>query len=139
MAIESLTDRNFSSQSDVWSFGVVLWELFSLGKVPYPGIPVDRLIHRLLDGYRMEKPELASHKIGQLMNDCWKVEPSERPTFNQLEAILSNHLEEPVLNRRKANVNKQLGTHSVKLNQDKRVSIFLEMKAKFLLKSARKE
>ena len=129
MAIESLTDRNFSSQSDVWSFGVVLWELFSLGKVPYPGMPVDRLIHRLLDGYRMEKPEFASSEIGQLMNDCWKAEPSERPTFNQLEAKLSNHMDESVLSRRKTNVDE---TMNKIFNQDNRTSIFLEMKAKFL-------
>ena len=138
MAIESLTDREFSSQSDVWSFGIVLWELFSLGKVPYPGMPVDRLIHRLLDGYRMEKPEFASHEISQLMNDCWKVEPSERPTFNQLESKLNNHLDEIVLNRRRTDADKQLSPHStIKIIQNKRTSIFLEMKAKFLFKNAR--
>ena len=88
MAIESLADWIFSSQSDVWSFGVVLWEIFSLAKVPYPGIPYNQLIQGLQNGYRMTKPEFAPDEIGQLMADCWKTEPNQRPTFNQLVEAL---------------------------------------------------
>jgi serine/threonine protein kinase len=84
MAIESLTDWVFSSQSDVWSFGVVLWEMFSLSKVPYPGMPFNQLIAALQSGYRMEKPELMPQHIGRLMADCWKPEPRHRPTFSHL-------------------------------------------------------
>ena len=93
MAPESLTEMVFSSQSDVWSFGIILWELFSLGKVPYPGKGVDQLIHELQNGYRMDKPEFATNEIGQLMTNCWKANPSERPTFHQLQEALSNQIE----------------------------------------------
>ena len=90
MAIESLTDWVFSSQSDVWSFGVVLWEMFSLAKVPYAGLIVDEeFIRRLENGYRMEKPELMPQDIGRLMASCWKQEPRHRPTFSQLADTLS--------------------------------------------------
>ena len=56
MAIESLTDRVFSTQSDVWSFGVVLWETFSLGKTPYPGMsPDNNFVKYLLQGEKIPK------------------------------------------------------------------------------------
>ena len=85
MAPESLTEMVFSSQSDVWSFGIVLWELFSLGKVPYPGMGLNHLIRALQCGYRMDKPEFTTNEIGQLMADCWQSFPNERPTFHQLQ------------------------------------------------------
>ena len=94
MAIESLTDWVFSSQSDVWAFGVVLWEIFSLAKIPYPGLPFnDSFIHRLQNGYRMEKPEFATNDIYRLMIDCWKPEPNQRPTFSQLEEALKAQMD----------------------------------------------
>ena len=97
MAPESLTDRIFSTLSDVWSFGVVLWEIFSLGQSPYPGIAFGgHFIQQLQSGYRMEKPEYATNEIGQLMSDCWGNDPKERPTFCQLEIRISNQLEESV-------------------------------------------
>ena len=97
MAIESLTDWVFSSQSDVWSFGVVLWEIFSLGKVPYPGLQFDdSFIRRLQNGYRMEKPEFATNDIGRLMTNCWKPEPHQRPTFSQLEEALKAHMDSSI-------------------------------------------
>ena len=85
MAPESLTEMVFSSQSDVWSFSVVVWELFSFGKVPYPGMNFKELMRELLNGYRMEKPQFVTNEIGRLMTNCWKLEPNERPTFSYLQ------------------------------------------------------
>ena len=96
MAPESLTENVFSNKSDVWSFGVVMWELFSFGKVPYPGFDFRQLIRELLNGYRMETPPLATNVISGLMTDCWKTEPNERPTFHQLQDALGNHLESTI-------------------------------------------
>jgi serine/threonine protein kinase len=93
MAPESLIDCVFSSQSDVWSFGVVLWELFSLGQMPYPGIPLNQLVQGLKNGYRMNKPEYATNEIGHIMSECWRADPSQRMTFRQLEEALGNQLD----------------------------------------------
>ncbi|XP_046456457.1 vascular endothelial growth factor receptor 1-like isoform X2 [Daphnia pulex] len=97
MAIESLTDRIFSSQSDVWSYGILLWELFSLGKVPYPGMEVgSQLLKEIQSGYRMEKPEYATNTMSKVMTDCWKTDPKERPTFRQLQEMIHDHIESSV-------------------------------------------
>lgn len=64
MAIESIRDKLFSTQSDIWSFGIVLWELFTLAKTPYPGMEADeRLYNKLVDGYRMEAPPYAPKEM----------------------------------------------------------------------------
>ena len=92
MALESLKDNIFSSQSDVWSFGVVLWEIFSLSGVPYPGMNVDERFIRRLDeeGYRLPKPFYSSNEIYDLMIECWKSDPVQRPAFYILaEALMA--------------------------------------------------
>ncbi|XP_063227946.1 vascular endothelial growth factor receptor 1-like [Bacillus rossius redtenbacheri] len=99
MAIESLRDRVFSTQSDVWSYGVVLWEIFSLARTPYPGMEADeRLFNSLISGYRMECPEYSTREIYQLMLNCWDAEPTRRPTFTKLVeefgAMLENSVRE---------------------------------------------
>ncbi|XP_046744927.1 macrophage colony-stimulating factor 1 receptor 2-like [Diprion similis] len=96
MAIESLRDRVFSTKSDVWSFGVVLWELFSLARTPYPLIRPEDMCQTLAEGYRMEKPQYASRSIYQMMLRCWKAEPSERPSFERLKIDISELIEEHV-------------------------------------------
>jgi serine/threonine protein kinase len=137
MAIESLTDRIFSSQSDVWSYGIVLWELFSLGRVPYPGLTFPSIIKmncrgyeyvsvnlgmdvghilmkEILNGYRMDKPELAPKFFGEMMADCWKSDPKERPTFSQMEKVICGHMESSV-----SSDYLNMNAIYVKLNEDK--------------------
>ncbi|XP_046638612.1 vascular endothelial growth factor receptor kdr-like [Daphnia pulicaria] len=97
MAIESLTDRIFSTQSDVWSYGVLLWEIFTLGKVPYPGLEGNhQLVRQLEKGYRMEKPDFAPNYMGEIMAGCWKADPKERPSFSEMEQIISSQMESTV-------------------------------------------
>ncbi|XP_031632064.1 vascular endothelial growth factor receptor 3-like [Contarinia nasturtii] len=97
LALESINDFVFSSYSDVWSFGVVLWELFSLGATPYPDINPKIGLKKLLnDGYRMEKPEFATQAIYDIMLSCWCVQPEKRPLFNKLESNISKLLGETV-------------------------------------------
>ncbi|XP_071985482.1 proto-oncogene tyrosine-protein kinase receptor Ret [Engystomops pustulosus] len=88
MAIESLFDHIYTTQSDVWSFGVLLWEIVTLGGNPYPGIAPERLFNLLKTGYRMEKPENCSDEMYNLMLKCWKQEPDKRPTFGEISKEL---------------------------------------------------
>ncbi|CAJ1058113.1 vascular endothelial growth factor receptor 3 isoform X1 [Xyrichtys novacula] len=95
MAPESIFDKVYTSQSDVWSFGVLLWEIFSLGASPYPGVQIDEeFCKRLKDGVRMRAPETASPEIYGIMLACWQGEPKERPTFPALVQILGDLLQD---------------------------------------------
>ncbi|XP_077417277.1 fibroblast growth factor receptor 1-A isoform X3 [Vanacampus margaritifer] len=84
MAPEALFDRIYTHQSDVWSFGVLLWEIFTLGGSPYPGVPVEELFKLLKEGHRMDKPSTCTHELYMMMRDCWHAVPTQRPTFKQL-------------------------------------------------------
>uniref|UniRef100_A0A3Q3WMN7 Fibroblast growth factor receptor n=1 Tax=Mola mola TaxID=94237 RepID=A0A3Q3WMN7_MOLML len=84
MAPEALFDRIYTHQSDVWSFGVLLWEIFTLGGSPYPGVPVEELFKLLKEGHRMDMPSTCTHELYMMMRDCWHAVPSQRPTFKQL-------------------------------------------------------
>ncbi|XP_061692668.1 fibroblast growth factor receptor 2 isoform X2 [Syngnathoides biaculeatus] len=84
MAPEALFDRVYTHQSDVWSFGVLMWEIFTLGGSPYPGIPVEELFKLLKEGHRMDKPGNCTNELYMMMKDCWHAISSHRPTFKQL-------------------------------------------------------
>jgi len=95
LAVECLRDRIFSTQSDVWAFGIVLWEMFSLGKTPYPGIEAgERFYEMLVKGYRMPKPHYAPRDLYKTMLDCWDSDPVRRPRFVELTGIFGDLLEE---------------------------------------------
>ncbi|CAG7721035.1 unnamed protein product [Allacma fusca] len=90
MAYESLKDLQFSVQSDIWSYGVVLWEIFSLGETPYPGMEWGfESWKEILNGRRNDKPDFASDTLYKIMLECWNLEPNSRPCFRFLwESIL---------------------------------------------------
>src|SRR4029079_5080078 len=83
-APESLEYGSFSSKSDVWSFGVVLWELFSYGKLPYTGLSNKETIEKVLNGYQMPPPEGCPKEMAELMADCWYPKAEARPTFKKI-------------------------------------------------------
>ncbi|XP_028314267.1 fibroblast growth factor receptor 1-A isoform X3 [Gouania willdenowi] len=92
MAPEALFDRIYTHQSDVWSFGVLLWEIFTLGGSPYPGVPVEELFKLLKEGHRMDKPTTCTPELYMMMRDCWHAVPTHRPTFKQLVEDLDRSL-----------------------------------------------
>lgn len=94
MALESLADHIYTTKSDVWSYGVVLWELVTTGATPYPGIAAQNLFHLLKRGYRMEKPPNCSNELYQILKSCWQENPSHRPTFKCLVAKFEEMLGE---------------------------------------------
>jgi len=85
MAPEALFHRRYTIQSDVWSFGILLWEILTLGGTPYPSVPsIEKLFQLLREGHRMEKPPQCSMELYMLMRDCWHFYPNQRPTFTEL-------------------------------------------------------
>jgi len=89
-APEAIQDNAFSTKSDIWSFGVLLWEIFSYGRNPYPRVPLNEVLQKVNKGYRMEIPEGCSQNIYQLMKDCWELKPERRPTFRTLARELAD-------------------------------------------------
>ncbi|XP_034712606.1 tyrosine-protein kinase receptor TYRO3 isoform X2 [Etheostoma cragini] len=98
MAMESLSESVYTSKTDVWSFGVTMWEIVSRGRTPYPGVPNHELLELLLTGHRLKPPEDCDHKLYEVMQSCWDKEPTCRPGFGELcETLKGLLLEMPVL------------------------------------------
>ncbi|XP_032222466.1 uncharacterized protein LOC5521403 isoform X2 [Nematostella vectensis] len=92
MAPEAIFQNVHTTKSDVWAFGVVLWEIVTLGGSPYPGQSGKEFYKKLKNGYRMEKPDMCSPELYAMMRSCWASSPEDRPTFtklrNQLEQLM---------------------------------------------------
>ncbi|KAB5579487.1 hypothetical protein PHYPO_G00195610 [Pangasianodon hypophthalmus] len=87
MAIESLSDSIYTIKSDVWSFGVTMWEIVSRGRTPYPSIPNHEILELLERGHRLKQGDCDS-KLYEVMLSCWHKEPSQRPCFAELAQTL---------------------------------------------------
>ncbi|CAN9500997.1 unnamed protein product [Ophioblennius macclurei] len=93
MAPESIFDNLYTTLSDVWSYGILLWEIFSLGGTPYPGMVVDSSFYnKIKSGYRMSKPEHAPGDVYEMMMKCWNSEPEKRPSFQGLSENVASLL-----------------------------------------------
>ncbi|KAK0394150.1 hypothetical protein QR680_000593 [Steinernema hermaphroditum] len=84
MAPESLRSFEYSFQSDVWSYGILLYELFTFGEVPYGAVDNAEILQYLESGQRLEKPIFCPTEIYSIMMDCWKENGSDRPSFSQI-------------------------------------------------------
>ncbi|KAI4496150.1 hypothetical protein M0802_008017 [Mischocyttarus mexicanus] len=85
MSPETLQDRIFSSKSDVWSYGIVLWEIGTLGAFPYSDIPDNKLLgHIIIEKQSLSQPKNVPYDIYKIMQYCWAFQPDNRPTFAQL-------------------------------------------------------
>ncbi|CAB1323754.1 unnamed protein product, partial [Coregonus sp. 'balchen'] len=89
MALESLLNNDFSTASDVWAFGVTLWELMTLGQTPYVDIDPFEMAAYLKDGYRIAQPINCPDELFAVMACCWALDPEERPKFQQLVQCLT--------------------------------------------------
>ena len=76
-----------------WSFGILLWETFTLGGTPYPGLPTEQLLDYLSDGKRMDMPAKCPLEVYTIMRDCWIHKPEQRPHFTILTERLAKLLE----------------------------------------------
>lgn len=92
IAIESLADRVYTSKSDVWSFGVTMWEIATRGQTPYPGVENSEIYDYLRQGNRLKQPADCLDGLYALMSRCWELNPRDRPSFSELREDLENTL-----------------------------------------------
>uniref|UniRef100_A0A8C3R1F0 Tyrosine-protein kinase n=1 Tax=Cyanoderma ruficeps TaxID=181631 RepID=A0A8C3R1F0_9PASS len=89
-APEAINYGTFTIKSDVWSFGILLTEIVTYGRIPYPGMTNPEVIQNLERGYRMPQPDNCPAELYELMRQCWKENPEERPTFEFMKSVLED-------------------------------------------------
>ncbi|XP_038064951.1 tyrosine kinase receptor Cad96Ca-like [Patiria miniata] len=117
MALESILDDVYTTESDVWSYGVLLWEIVTLGARPYPAMTANVMIGKLQSGYRMPKPQHCQQELYAMMLRCWDEDPDNRPTFKMISAELEKY------------INKGKEFISIKDFQDSDYEVVLEQEA----------
>ncbi|XP_060577621.1 tyrosine-protein kinase HCK-like [Ruditapes philippinarum] len=100
-APEVFNERKFTTQSDVWAFGVLLYEMITFGKLPYPGMSNDETESKVIEGYRMKMPDdghiLCPRELYDIMLHCWDKIPTKRPTFLNIIVSLNKYATKPHL------------------------------------------
>ncbi|NXL86542.1 FLT3 kinase, partial [Alectura lathami] len=123
MAPESLFEGTYSMKSDVWSYGILLWEIFSLGVNPYPGIHVDANFYKSIrSGFKMDRPYYATKDVYSVMQSCWALDSRRRPSFSWLVSSLACQLAEAegaVYQNMKRNVSTDKSNNKAKPHESK--------------------
>nr|AIF28001.1 insulin-like growth factor 1 receptor [Monopterus albus]AIN42398.1 insulin-like growth factor 1 receptor [Monopterus albus] len=93
MSPESLKDGVFTTNSDVWSFGVVLWEIATLAEQPYQGLSNEQVLRFVMEGGLLEKPQNCPDMLFELMRTCWQYNPKMRPSFVEIISGIKDELD----------------------------------------------
>jgi len=93
-APEAAIYNKFSIKSDVWSFGIVLSEIITYGRTPYPSMSNQEVLQKVSNSYRMPQPSNCPNKLYQIMLNCWRATPEDRPTFESLKYKLESYFED---------------------------------------------
>jgi fyn-related kinase len=103
-APEAALYNRFTIKSDVWSFGILLTELVTYGRIPYPGMTNAEVLHQVEHGYRMPSPPGCPPSLYDIMLECWKKDEMERPTFETLQWKLEDFFLQPLSEYNEASV-----------------------------------
>ncbi|XP_069768796.1 epidermal growth factor receptor isoform X4 [Narcine bancroftii] len=95
MALESILHRTFTHQSDIWSYGVTIWELMTFGSKPYDGIPACEIPNILEKGERLPQPPICTIDVYMIMVKCWMIDAESRPRFRELTSEFSRMARDP--------------------------------------------
>ena len=90
LALEALTDQIFSEKSDIWSFGILIYEVFTFGSIPYANMNNDEMLVFLQAGNRLERPNNVCDELYEIMKSCWNKYMGLRPNFLDLEERFKN-------------------------------------------------
>ena len=104
MPLEAILYNKFSIQSDVWSFGVVLWEIYSFALQPYYGLTHEEVVKYIKDGKVLIKPDNTIPQVYEIMRTCWHKKPTLRPSFHSLQDSLEALYEDRKKKRKKENI-----------------------------------
>ena len=90
MAPEAVHHRLYTSQSDIWSYGILLWEIMTMGESPFKDVPFEQFMEKLRTGAHPEQPPYCPNNVYTVMQACWRFRPDDRPTWAQVEGFMYN-------------------------------------------------
>ncbi|KAK3566769.1 hypothetical protein QTP86_004529 [Hemibagrus guttatus] len=90
-APEAINYGSFTIKSDMWSFGILIYEIVTYGKIPYTGLSNSEVMARVQRGYRMQCPDNCPPELYEIMTSCWKAKPEERPTFDYMQSVMEDY------------------------------------------------
>uniref|UniRef100_A0A3B4ZKA4 Tyrosine-protein kinase n=1 Tax=Stegastes partitus TaxID=144197 RepID=A0A3B4ZKA4_9TELE len=102
-APEAINSNKFSIKSDVWSFGILLYEIMTFGKMPYPAMSNYQVVQKVPQGYRMPSPPNCPKVLYDIMMNCWKDNDQDRPTFETLQWTLEDYFDQDLTSYDDAN------------------------------------